>query len=306
MTALAEHTASAATRPTPRCTFVKWRTPADEMVGLASLAAKAIESGEVEPRRLAFAVPNRNWGAQLERACGQIGLRTTFCATAAHLDRAAALALAKLRLIAEPGSAQARARLIDADYDEAAIDHLVAQCTRVSGFTLAHRLGIDAERALAHGMLHVAGTESATELLNVLSAQLARPTVPRDRQLSPIMDYRALTGAFDWVVVAGCAEGLIPDTRALANTDEGHTALERQRAAFVRARGCARVRTVLSSFAKADADLAKAARLRIARTKTEQGRRICLCTPTRFIDEMGAHRPSTVGGQALLREYGIN
>lgn len=55
-------------------TMVKWESPADELVGLARVAAAAVARGEVTPARIGFAVPNRTWGLQLQRACTAEGL----------------------------------------------------------------------------------------------------------------------------------------------------------------------------------------------------------------------------------------
>lgn len=66
-------------------TMVKWENPTDELMGLARVAAAAVARGEATPARIGFAVPNRTWGLQLQRACAAEGLPAVL--TDAPLER---------------------------------------------------------------------------------------------------------------------------------------------------------------------------------------------------------------------------
>ena len=67
-----------------------------------------------------------------------------------------------------------------------------------------------------------------------------------------------------------------------------------------------RPHVVLSYFAQADVALADQIRLPYRRTITRDGVSLACLTPTHFISEMGAARPTTVGSQRFLRDAGLN
>lgn len=124
----------------------------------------------------------------------------------------------------------------------------------------------------------------------------------------PIRHYRAVEKPFDRVFLVGCVEGLMIPPLEAESHDDAKQAQEEEacRASFFHAISQARSRAVVSSFVKIDADIAQQAGIRFTRRKTEQGKRIALCSPSRLLDEAGSQRPATIGGQALLRTHGLN
>ena len=192
----------------PVLSVVEWSDPADELSGLARVAAAAVARGVVHPSAIGFAAPNRTWALQLQQACTAAGLPAV--------------------LVNEP--------------------------------------------------------------------------LERGVRRASIMDFRTAWDSFDILFVVGCVEGLIPTAQAL----EDARALEAQRDAFLRlARGHAGD-VALSTFTRIEASLADQIRLPYRRTKVVDGVPFARATPTRFIAELGAARPSTVGGQQFLRDAGLN
>ena len=55
-----------------------------------------------------------------------------------------------------------------------------------------------------------------------------------------------------------------------------------------------------------DAALARQIHLPVLRTKSLNGTSVATCRPARFLSALGDGRPSTIGGQALLRAHGLN
>lgn len=176
-------------------TVVKWGTPAEEVAGIAAVAAALVARREVPVRRVGFAAPNRTWAAQMARACHDRGLRV----------------------------------------------------------------------AVADGPL------------------------PSHERCAPIMDVRRVEGDFDWLFLFGCTDGLLPEGTSLAEALD-HT----------------RQSAVLSYFTAIDAALARQIHLPALRTKSLNGTSVATCRPTRFLSALGDGRPSTIGGQALLRAHGLN
>ena len=176
-------------------TVVKWGTPAEEVAGIAAVAAALVARREVPVRRVGFAAPNRTWAAQMARACHDLGLRV----------------------------------------------------------------------AVADGPL------------------------PSHERCAPIMDVRRVEGDFDWLFLFGCTDGLLPEGASLAE------ALDH-----------ARQSAILSYFTAIDAALARQIHLPVLRTKSLNGTSVATCRPTRFLSALGDGRPSTIGGQALLRAHGLN
>lgn len=55
-------------------TIVRWDDPADELTGVARVAAAMVSRGYTHPPRIGFAAPNRTWALQLQQACTTEGL----------------------------------------------------------------------------------------------------------------------------------------------------------------------------------------------------------------------------------------
>ena len=63
---------------------------------------------------------------------------------------------------------------------------------------------------------------------------------------------------------------------------------------------------VLSHFSKAELELAERTKMQVVRVKSENGKRMAIVRPSCFLSEAGDAAPTTMGGQALLAEYGLN
>ena len=121
-----------------------------------------------------------------------------------------------------------------------------------------------------------------------------------------IFDFRTPERNVEWLFVVGCTEGLMPTAAATGDDETSRAAQQEQRAAFARLVAGDRPHVVLSYFAQADVALADQIRLPYRRTITRDGISLARLTPTRFISEMGAARPTTVGSQRFLRDAGLN
>lgn len=270
------------TYATPRVCLVKWSTPGEELAGLARFVRMLRARKGVEPASVGIFAPNRNWAVQMKRACEQAGAPAAVCMPAARLDAAAREALEKLRAEAQADSPK-------------------------RGFALVRACGLESVPAFEHALLHVQGGERAGELHELIREQLVAPTMPEHALASPIMHYRQAEGSFEYAIVLGCVEGLIPGPAAFDGDETARAAaVDEARQSFLRAEGLASVQTVVSTFAKIDARTAEQARIRFARKKVEGGVAMAMCSPSRFLAEAGSERPSTLGGQAFLRAYNLN
>lgn len=168
--------------------------------------------------------------------------------------------------------------------------------TDLKGFSLVRHLQWGTDPRMAHALLHVQGFESATELFGIVKEQLARPTVPAFTEHIPIVlqDYPEVDA--DYLFAVGCVRGLVPQ-------GVGTPAAER---AFVQMVAAPRERTCISYFTKAPYELAESAGIYSARQKTEDGERVAMTQPSPYLEAAGSWRPTTTGGQALLRTYGLN
>lgn len=127
-----------------------------------------------------------------------------------------------------------------------------------------------------------------------------------DVNRAAIFDFRTPSGSFDWLFVVGCTEGLLPTAAAQGDDTAAQAALTAQRDAFNALASDARPNVVLSYFGQAERALADQIHLSYRRTVTRGDVPFALCSPSRFIGEMGARRPSTVGGQRFLRDADLN
>lgn len=194
--------------PSPEITYVKWRTPGEELSSTALIVAHLVHERICRPRRICVAVPNDTWARNI------------------------------------------RATLEDLDHST---------------------IGLHAAR-------------------------------------TPIRNYMDIEDDYEWLFLTGCVNGFIPGPAAFEAASEEARAQERQRAreAWTNAFAHASKRVIASSFTKAEASFAKAAHIRFPRQKTEHGKTLAICSPTQFLQEAGSLRPTTVGGQALLRDFNLN
>lgn len=110
-----------------------------------------------------------------------------------------------------------------------------------------------------------------------------------------------------YVYAVACVDGLLPRTLPQQATDEQREAARAaSRAVFRTVAQGVRTFLALSLFTSAEVTLAQGAHLRFSRTKTVRGEQLAVTHPTPFLAEWGGKRPTTLGGQALLRTHGLN
>lgn len=297
-------------RALSKAACVRWRDPADELVGLARIAHALIDRGDCLPCDIAFAVPNRNWALQMKRALDAARLASTVCIAPLRISSAGHEALAALDMLADPASAAAREayEAFGRTRDEACA--LLAKCGEMRGYTLIRLLGIDRIPDFAHALYHVRGDENADRLAAVLRERIERPAIPPHVEVAPILDYRdvAATGGFPCVFVVGCVNGLVPGPAAFEapSAEARDAAMAAARQGFASAVEAATHTAVVSYFEKIDAAVAEAAHICHVRCKVEHGRKLAMCAPTCFLAGAGTLRPTTVGGQTFLRDFNLN
>ena len=291
-----------------RTTTVKWKTPAEEIVGAARVAGVLLERKLTHFEHLCVAVPNRNWALQAKRGLATMDLPCTVCLPVPRLSAQERAALAALDALARPGTDAGRADWQKAGRTPDELDALMARCEGARGRTLIRDLGLGSMPDFEHGLLHVRGTEDADGLRRILREQLVRPTMPHPITKIPIMDYRAVTGRFDYLFLIGCVDGLIPGPAAFEAPDEAtrEKTLAASREAFLKCTTYARKRNIVSYFTSIDERIAAAAHIRYKRVRHSGGTTLAMCSSTMFLKESGAQRPTTIGGQTFLREFSMN
>lgn len=274
--------------------FVKWETPEEELASTARLAEAFVHRHIEVANDLAIAVPNMAWAVQARRACAAAGLAASIRAARAHLSAATRSRLALLEAMADPESERLRAQWVAAGRPVEELDALVARYGDSRASALIRLCDLASCPELEHGLLHICGDEDARHLLAVLDEQLAHPTSPEGLQVVSIVPLAHLSQTYAQLFVVGCVEGLL---------DEGD---EATRNAFLGAAEHATKRLYYSGFAKAELGFARSAHLAFARTRREGEREWALCRISPLFAAFGPARPSTLGGQVLLRTYQLN
>ena len=293
---------------TPERLLVKWQTPADEALGTALLAHAFVERGLAPADRICIAAPNMNWAHQMRRACDAVGQQTCPCIARHRLDRDAAEVLAKLDMIAHPGDDAAKDAWCAYGHTCEDADSFIEAYAASRGFTLVRAVGLEGRDAFKAALLHVQGDEDAEQLHRLVVGQLAEPTLPVGAPYVAVSLYDRLPAKVEYLFLVGCVDGLIPGPAAYeADTQASRdAACDAARDAFMRAYKAAEVRTVVSSFMNAEVGLAEAAHIRSSRKRVDAGREYAVCRPSPFLTELRTDRPTTTGGQTLLRAYGLN
>lgn len=286
---------------------VKWKTPAEELLGMAALVSGLLEHGTAA-KNICIVAPNRTWAAQMQKACMQANVNTIACIAANRFDQQAQTAYTKLAALAaedDEGVVMLRSQL---GIEQHEAQHFIDTYRTARAFTLIRLLDLRHMSEFACALQHVCGDEDATTLAEIIEQQLRCPTLPANRDITPILCYDSIEETFDWILAIGCVNGLIPGPAAFEApvANDRQNALDICRANFERISEHARIRAVISGFTQINADTAKNAHIRIARYKMQRGERLAMTTPTVFLGESQGLRPSTVGGQTLLREYNLN
>jgi hypothetical protein len=300
---------------------IKWDSPTDELVGVAKLVFAQLDKGGLAHSQIRLIVPHANWGLQLQRACEAQGVSATFNMPMERLSAGATVELAKLEFLANPASAHAREILLKVPYalstdsqnaegvtGEDALAAFAMRNKSVKGFSLLNVAHLKNFHEFDHALLHINGDEGATQMFDIVSAQLACPTIPEHTSAVSIEHMLYAHNPADLVILVACVDGFVPGAAAYAAaTDQARAqAVSTWREAFNKCAGLGTQKTYISLFTRAEEALAKQAHFQIARTKMQNGQRVAQLRPTPFLDEWGLDAPSTCGGQALLRHLGLN
>jgi hypothetical protein len=290
-------------------------------VGVAKLAFAQLDKGGLAHSQIRLIVPHANWGLQLQRACEAQGVSATFNMPMERLSAGATVELAKLEFLANPASAHAREILLKVPYalstdsqnaegvtGEDALAAFAMRNKSVKGFSLLNVAHLKNFHEFDHALLHINGDEGATQMFDIVSAQLACPTIPEHTSAVSIEHMLYAHNPADLVILVACVDGFVPGAAAYAAaTDQARAqAVSTWREAFNKCAGLGTQKTYISLFTRAEEALAKQAHFQIARTKMQNGQRVAQLRPTPFLDEWGLDAPSTCGGQALLRHLGLN
>ncbi len=269
-----------------RIVSVKWANPTEELTGIAKVCHALLASNEFQPRELCVIVPNQNWGRQIMRALYAADVPFTSCLPCVKPSKQTLDVLSELDRIAAEEKTEG-----------------IAQ----RGLSLAAYVGARDCAELAHGLMHVTGTEDAACMAALLREQLAHPTMPAFSGCVAVMQHKRAQGTYKKVFILGCVNGLVPGRKAFeADEDAREAARVADREAFIAELASATDEVFVSFFTKADAAFAEAAHIRFARKITEGGQVMAMIAPSDFLQEAGSAQPSTIGGQALLRSYGLN
>ena len=167
--------------------------------------------------------------------------------------------------------------------------------------------GISEFEAVAADMV---GDETAKTLLELEQAAISDPVWTEDPHVVHICLPQNLCGTeYDNMFVVGCIDGFFPQRNAfeVISTDgERNRIMDSERRDFMGGVAKAKHLLVLSHFSKAELELAERTKMQVVRVKSENGKRMAIVRPSCFLSEAGDAAPTTVGGQALLAEYGLN
>lgn len=150
----------------------------------------------------------------------------------------------------------------------------------------------------------LAGTEDTAQLVDAIRAAAYSRTFDFDPNHVLVGSYRGLAGLAPRVVVmAGAMDGFIPSAACFDKNGapiEG-PALSDQRAVFSAAASKARDRLVISTFQRADQELACKLRLRERRSRVDADKRVSMLSRSRFIDDAGNAAPGSQSGEQFIQ-----
>lgn len=167
------------------------------------------------------------------------------------------------------------------------------------------------------------GDESAEQVRSLMRAWESDPVFPDDSRVVRIASYESMTGIeADWLFAIAAVDGFVPvrDAFEVVSTEEDRSALtNEQRRLFYNAVSKARKHLVVSYFAKASLELAEQSKMQVVRVRAEEqglsdkeglkglaSNRVAIVRPSMFLTEAGDARPGSIGGQALLAQFGLN
>lgn len=288
------------------CMVVKWNSPIEELSGIAQLAASDTQRRLCRASDMRLVVPSVNWGMQLQHICETQEIPALFCAPHARLGSKDRKRIAILSALANPHDSAAQQACIAAGVTPEELDTLLSKYAQTHGYTLMKAIDLKGSMALRHVTLHVRGDENPQELYELVRTQIERPTFPAKTETLPIVLMGHIHSHVKRIFAVGCVDGLVPSYAANMDEKERHAAREAGRASFESCFSHAEDSVVISYFTRIEEHVAQMAGIVFGRTKLQDGTRLAMTRPTPYLAEWGANLPSTVGGQALLRERGLN
>ena len=188
-------------------------------------------------------------------------------------------------------------------------DFLEKNATR-RGFGLMKAIGAEGISEFEAVAADMVGDETAKTLLELEQAAISDPAWTEDPHVVHICLPQNLCGTeYDNMFVVGCIDGFFPQRNAfeVVSTDgERNRIMDAERRDFMGGVAKAKHLLVLSHFSKAELELAERTKMQVVRVKSENGKRMAIVRPSCFLREAGDAAPTTMGGQALLAEYGLN
>lgn len=291
-----------------RTILAKWKTPEEELTGMAGLAGSLVERGLSEAKHVCLIAPNRTWGTQLARACAEAGTRATLCMPPSRMSTGARRVLATIDLIAHPDDERLPAAWAKAYGSEQEARELIENYANADAFSLMRVTGIRKHPEFQHALTKIVGDERPPAFSATIHDQLLNPTIADDCEEIPIMHFQRARGDFEHVLFVACVDGLVPGARVLEQPDEEKRAeqIRESERAFEHAVALGRKRAVISYFTRIEKSTATRAHIPFPRAKHEGERVMAMVQPTPFLNDWGLDRPSTIGGQSLMRMYGLN
>ncbi len=200
-----------------------------------------------------------------------------------------------------------KAKLIAERYNQGR--DFIEKNARRKGFGLTRAAGLDGLREFKGTLDTLAGDEDAATVYAILRNKEMNPTFTEGAHIMRISSYENMVGCnYGYVVVAGCVDGLMParDAFEVVSTDEDRKkVMDAERRLFAGAVAKAGQELMLSTFSRAQLELAEKTKMQVTRVRSDGDERIAILRPTSFIAEARSAAPSTTGGQGLLAKYNL-
>lgn len=200
-----------------------------------------------------------------------------------------------------------KAKLIADRYNQGR--DFIEKNARRKGFGLTRAAGLDGLREFKGTLDTLAGDEDAATVYAILRNKEMNPTFTEGAHIMRISSYENMVGCnYGYVVVAGCVDGLMParDAFEVVSTDEDRKkVMDAERRLFAGAVAKAGQELMLSTFSRAQLELAEKTKMQVTRVRSDGDERIAILRPTSFIAEARSAAPSTTGGQGLLAKYDL-
>lgn len=200
-----------------------------------------------------------------------------------------------------------KAKLIAERYNQGR--EFIEKNSRRKGFGLTRAAGLDGLREFKGTLDTLAGDEDAATVYAVLRDKEMNPTFTEGAHILRISSYENMVGCnYQYVVITGCVDGLMPvrDAFEVVSTDEDRKrVMDAERRLFAGAVAKAGQELMLSTFSRAQLELAEKTKMQVTRVRSDGDDRIALLRPTTFIAEARNAAPSTIGGQMLLSKYDL-